>query len=281
MQGKIIEFPPFSKWLRRIIRNDSNPIVSNVEKMIGSCLELNRQCPQKYGWRFSSVETIQKKCKKVKNVKELNQIYWEDQVRNAEAYGLFTFWRGIDLLKPAVRSLNQHEILPSAILARSCVELSAALILNANIIAQTLDKISFPKNTAVVSDEIEKYIVKTIWGTRLGTPEDYLKQTNILSILQKLSKKTKDKEIMKKYSYLCELAHPNFIGNALYWSHVECVHKDGSERRVLQRKHDKGITEEIIPNILWALGWSTVCLRNGVLVLQESIASLLSRLESS
>jgi hypothetical protein len=72
-----------------------------------------------------------------------------------------------------------------------------------------------------------------IWGTRLGDPEGYLKQTNIITVLQKLTKHPNAEELWSGYEYLCELAHPNLIGNARYWSHVERVNEDGSETRVL------------------------------------------------
>jgi hypothetical protein len=106
----------------------------------------------------------------------------------------------------------------------------------------------------------------------------YLKQTNIVTVIHKLSKNPHAADLLDRYSYLCELAHPNFIGNALYWSHVEKVNDDGSETRVMMRSHDLGIRDEIVHAILWALGWSAVCLRNALELTQSGVGSILQRL---
>ena len=88
--------------------------------------------PARYGWRFSSEIALKQQITGIKDPAELNRIYWTDQARNIEAYATMTFWRGIELLKPAIRSLNIHEIVAPAVLARSLLELSCVFLIQAN-----------------------------------------------------------------------------------------------------------------------------------------------------
>ena len=118
------------------------------------------------------------------------------------------------------------------------------------------------------------YVVKA----SLGQPEPHLQQTNVLTMIQKLSKNPKARDLLPKYEYLCEIAHPNVIGNAVYWSHVDKVNDDGSETRILKRRHEEGVAGQATENVLWALGWSAVCLRNGFELTRAGIVALLKNL---
>ena len=79
--------------------------------MIAYCFELDVIMPDRYGWRFSSEESFSKQIDGVRDPQSLNKIYWTDMARNVEAYSTMTFWRGLELLKPAIRSLNIREII--------------------------------------------------------------------------------------------------------------------------------------------------------------------------
>jgi len=194
--SKILEFTRFSSWVNDYCKISSHPLINNAGKMVNACLELESQIPDEYFWKYSSVESFKAQMIEVKGSKAINELYWTDQVRNLEAYSIITYWRGLELLKPAVRCLNVHDIVSAAVLSRSLLELSSAYIINANTIDASFSKITFPANTLVMSDEIEALIIKMIWGTRLDKPEPYLSQTNILSLIQKLSKNPNAGELL-------------------------------------------------------------------------------------
>jgi hypothetical protein len=202
-----------------------------------------------------------------------------NQSRNVEAYGLLSYWRGLELLETTVRSLNLKQVISGAVLARSTLELASAFLLNSNTIEATLKGLEFPENTVVTSKEFEAAVVKMIWGTRLGNHESYLTQKNILTMIQKLSKHPNAKELTPRYEYLCELAHPNFVGNARFWSHIKEKHADGSETVVLEQRLDDGIAVDIVENTLWAISWSSICIRNGFNIAQSGVESVLRKLE--
>ena len=246
--------------------------------MLAYCFELDQMLPEKYGWRFSDVESFKKQARETKSPKDLNKVYWLDQARNIEAYSTMTFWRGVELIKPAIRSLNIHEIITPAVLVRSLLELSCVFLVNANTFDKSFSEIEFPDNKVVIHPELEEMIVKMIWGTRIGKPADYLKQTNILTYIQKVSKNPNAKDVLHIYEYLCDVAHPSFIGNTRFWSHVEETFPDGSQRRVIAKYADKECTCEIIDKILWGLGWSSAVLRNGFEITKDAIQQLLAKI---
>lgn len=274
----------FSEWLRVFCQESKHPFVRDSEKMIAYCLELDEKIPDRYGWRFSSVEAVTQKVSTLKTLKtplEVNQIFWTDQARNVEAYAVMTFWRGIELLKPAIRSLNSKEFIAPAVLSRSLMELATAFILNVDVIENTFRNLSFPEGTVVTSEEFEEKIVKAIWGKRLGEPEPHIKQVNILTLIQKISKNPNAKDVLPVYEYLCEIAHPNVVGNTRFWSHIEQLNPDGSELRVLHKYADQETESvtEIMEKILWGLGWSSVCLRNAFEMTSSGIQQLMTKLK--
>jgi hypothetical protein len=192
--------------------------------------------------------------KATKSSREVNAIYWIDVARNCEAYSVMTCWRGIELIKSAIRAPNIREVIPPAVLSRSLLELSATFLWNAHFIEKNLSVLHITPETAVVSADLEGFIVKSIWGTRLGEPEEHLKQTNVLTTIKKLSKNSDASQLLPVYEYLCEIAHPNVIGNARFWSHVDQTYSDATERVIISRSPDPESIRETVENVLWAIG---------------------------
>lgn len=251
-------------------------MVRTAPQWISSFLELDQKLPAQYGWRFSSEESFRRQVTGLCSTAELNRAYWTDQARNVEVYSVMSMWRGSELMKPAIRSLNIGELITPAVLARSLLELATAQLLNANFIERVIADIGWPHNTVVTSEEFEKQVVKMIWGTRLGEPEPHVKQTNVLTLIQKLSKNPKAASLLPNYEYLCEIAHPNVVGNSRFWSHVQRVNDDGSESRVLSRtangKHASAICEKVI----WSLAWSAASLGNSFTMIRKALNQLLN-----
>jgi hypothetical protein len=175
--------------------------------------------------------------------------------------------------------LNVHEVVTPAILARSLLELSASFIENTNIAYQTIQKLPPHINNAIeISKDLEKLSLRILFGTRLGTDiPEHLKQKNVLTTLQKLTKNPSATDLLPVYEFLCEIAHPNVIGNAVFWAEVLQKNEDGSETIRIKREHDYDKNSEIIEKVLWSLGWSAVCLRNGFHIIHDAIEMMVKR----
>ncbi len=279
MSRDIETIPNFADWITDYCSQHTDPFIRDSGRMIAYCFELDAKMSDRYGWRFSSEESIRKQTDGIRGAQAINRVYWTDLARNVEAYSTTSFWRGLELLKPAIRSLNIREVITPAVLARSLMELSCTFLMNANTFEKTFREMSFPKGTVVVSHELEKMVIRIIWGTRYGDPLPYLKQTNVLKSIQWVSKNPKGKDVLPTYEYLCDIAHPSFIGNTRFWSHIEEVLPDGSERRVISKYADRETTRAIVDKILWTLGWSAAVLRNGFEITRVALAQLLKKLD--
>jgi hypothetical protein len=152
--------------------------------------------------------------------------------------------------------------------------------MNANTLDKTLGQLQFPPNKIVMVKGIEEMILKMIWGTRLGDPEPHLIQTNVVTIIKKFAKNPKAKDILPLYEYLCEIAHPNVIGNTRFWSHIDHVYPNGSQRRVISRYAESEITNEILDKILWGLGWSSAVFRNSFEITAAAIQQLVTKINA-
>ena len=253
-------------------------MVRTAPQWISGFLELDQTLPSRYGWRYSSEKAVQRQIAGLSNAVDLNRVFWTDQARNVEAYSMMSMWRGSELLKPAIRSLNVEELITPAVLARSLLELSTAYLLNANTIERIFNNLTFPANTVVLSKAFEEQVVRMIWGRRIGDPEPHLKQTNVLTLVQKLAKNPRAADLLPHYEYLCEIAHPNVVGNSRFWSHVERVNDDGSEARTLARVADGPHAVEIQTMIIWSIAWSAGSLRNSFAMIHGALDSLLAKL---
>ena len=68
--------------------------------------------------------------------------------------------------------------------------------------------------------------------------------------------------MQRNYGPYSELAHPNMIGNARFWSILEAKNEDGSERVRMNRNAESITTTDIREKILWSLGWAAATIRN-------------------
>jgi hypothetical protein len=271
----------FSDWLTDYCNDHIDPFVKSSEDMVRHCLDIDDEIPNEYGWKFSSKDALEKQLSKATGNGQINKIFWEDQARNIEAYSMMTLWRGIELITSCLRSMNNKEVIAPAIAARSLLELSTVFLLNANTLQKTFGDLTFPEGVIVTSTEVEALVVKMIWGTRYDNPEPHVLQTNIMTSLQRLAKNSNANKLMPIYEYLCDIAHPSFIGNTSYWSHIESVDADGAEKRVISRLPTRQINSEILEKTIWALAWSSVCIRNAFDIMREANMTLIRKLGSS
>jgi hypothetical protein len=137
------------------------------------------------------------------------------------------------------------------------------------------------KSTGVIiSEELEKFLLKAIWGTRLGEPKDYLLQKNVLTTIQKISKNPTAADLLPTYEYLCEIAHPNVVGNTRFLSHVEKIYDDGTELRVISRDALAPESIQTVDKTKWAIVWGAAVIFNAFQMTSDGVRSVLKKLES-
>lgn len=242
---------------------------------IDALVRFEANLPAQYGWRYRSDEAFVKAARRISDTKQMNLLYWLDQSANIEAHACMVLYRSCELLRPAIRSLNIGEIVAAGVLARSLLELAVTFIDNLSLVRAIIAPLEFPPDTVITSQELEDAVVKMIWGTRLGDPEPHLKQRNVLTTLQKLSKLPHVKDLLPTYEYLCELAHPNVMGNARFWGRIEAELADGSVRVVIERNAQGGVAvAEIVSKVIWSLEWASESIGNGFAANRESLQML-------
>lgn len=271
--------PQFSKWLKSTIESSDNPLVREAEAAANALFNIDSLIPPKYGWKVIDLDFFNSLVERAKSTEEINRLYWHDMARSIEAYNLMVVMRGAELARATIFSLNRKEVIPPAILSRSLLELATTVILNTNALYKTIEELCKIKGTdkAIVSEDLEKLILRMLYGTRIGEPSEHLKQTNILTHLQKLSKNPNATDLLKTYEILCDVAHPNNLGNARFWAGDSPQNEDGSKISVLERNAEFAPSLLIRENSLWALAWSCSCVANGFQIGQSSVKLIFQR----
>lgn len=269
----------YSPAIKRFASKSKHPFVRDSEKMVEYLLEIDKQIPAKYGWRFTSTDALESQMQKA-GLPEVNALYWQDMARNIEAYGVMVVWRAVEVIKVALTSINEGIVLAPAILSRSLLEIAATSLLHANRISRAVDALeSVEPGGLVLCKELDELVLKMIHGTRLKESPEGLKQTNIMTTLEKLSKAPGASELLEVYDYLCEVAHPNVIGHARFWAKSE-PQGDGSEVIHMAREAHSETGDSIRNHILWSLGWSSVCVRNAFEMNQASVLTIVAFLNT-
>jgi hypothetical protein len=165
----------------------------------------------------------------------INNLFFSHLLRTVEAYEIVTLWRAEVLARGCVNCLNAGLAIPAAISSRSLVELAERYLMAANDVDHYSKQVSWAQfGTHVITPKIpiddkrdealENYIERLFWGSRLEERVNSfpgIEERNTLSYIDKLDKISKKRtygwSIRKDYyDFLCEVAHPNYVGNARY-----------------------------------------------------------------
>ena len=273
----------YNSWLRDFVARSEHPFIRDSEAMVEYLLQLDTKVPAEYGWRVMDRDTFKERVlEQIGNrnlVEDVNRIYWQDMARCIEASGVVMVWRGAELVRASLRLLNGGEILAPAALARSLLELAASGISNSNVIEKSVREslAQAPDKTVIISTEIEELVVRILYGTRMAELPDYPKQTNALTYIQRVSKNPNASELISVYEFLCDLTHPNVLGNARFWAAIDSKNEDGSETLRMERCAESVTTSQIREKTLWAIGWSSACVRNSFEIGQDAVRMILQR----
>ena len=170
--GKAKKSYAHEKWLYDFAQESSNPLVQESEQRIQYFLQLEEHLPDQYEWRLLTSNVIAAEIKSLKVPSDANRIYWHDIGHRIEAYGTTVCWRATELMKPAIYSLNKHQIIAAAVLARSLLELASTFVFTSNNIEQNigraLEGISRQGGTTLCTfdDRFDEFLNTAKYGTR-------------------------------------------------------------------------------------------------------------------
>ncbi len=278
-----VVFPQLGNWVVEMANQSERLSIRNSADMIKQGLSLLEVIPDEHSWHFISDVTMENILSNSRQTKssahELNRVYWGDVISNWQAYSLTTYWRGVELIQPAIRTLNLKELIAAAVLARALLELSANFLNNSRVLKKFIEDIPDLKTNNVASQKFEYFINKALWGTKSIDKHNPLFQVSAVDAIRTLSDFPQAEELLPTYKYLCEVAHPNFAGNARFWSHIEDINEDGSENRVISRFSNTESAKELIENTLWALAWGSVAMENSFKMSFSALDVLVKKLD--
>jgi hypothetical protein len=211
---------------------------------------------------------------------------------NWEAYSFMNTLRAIDLAKSCVWALARQDALCASLSARAALETVAAFVDAARTVSATisgpnadgkpsafLDPALDFRTTVVTSEELERYSLKTIFALRLPESETIYSPTNIVTIITRISKVRGQEFVLPVYGILCEAAHPNMLGRALYLHGAEPGRWDGNELRTL----GPGIGpawRRLAESIIVALSWACATQVSAFQLMAETIGAVTSRIKT-
>lgn len=269
----------YAEWLRNHCRDNDDEIVRSSSQVICGYLNLCDEIPSEHRWRFSGAEALQRQYAIASDdPARMTRVYWGDLISDVESYSTVTMWRGAELMKSSISLLNTLDIVASAVLVRAHLELACGYLWHANELDKYFNEVSFPRGKFVFSTALSKKVIKMLWGSRHGKVGESIKQTNVMTYIQKLAKNKHAGPLEENYGFLCDVAHPNFIGNARYWSFVEKTNDDGSEELVLNQKSADTAAMEIANKVVWAAAWSAMVMQNAFIMIARGIDLLKQKL---
>lgn len=190
---------------------------------------ISARMPDAYIWKFTSTnflaEQLSLAMEKSNSPEQINKIYWTDFRENMAAIREIFHRRFTPLLNSSIELINKFDIQSSACVSRSAFELSMWSFYHSAIIKNTIiELVDNPEidGKIVHASPLQELMVKLIWGTNMiDDKADERKQMHITrKCFEPLSKHAKSKTgedyIEKTYDILCDIVHPNQIGNYLF-----------------------------------------------------------------
>ncbi len=170
-------------------------------------------------------------------------------------------WRAADLAEATYDSLGAWLILPAATCVRAFLEGVAAFVIEGEkLLAEwsAFKQRGIPDVSAVMEfrEQFHGKLLQAQFGSRLGErggPEAPIKRTNVMTILEKFSKRD-GCDVTAAYEWLCDAVHPSFGFQTAYVS-TQGVHNSGATFAAdLARRTHTAHTRisKIEPTVAWA-----------------------------
>jgi hypothetical protein len=155
-------------------------------------------------------------------------------------------WRASELATGLIWALNSWNLAVAATTARALVELAAAWNIESELFVDDWKKL---RSTEIHSIEdfckirtaVYQQSKQMVWGTRLpsilGTAPQ-VQRTNILTLIEKASKRIEGLDLHASYDTLCDAVHPSWGSSECYWEELGI--SDEKQLRVLLNKRAIG-----------------------------------------
>lgn len=256
-------------------KGSPNPLVRNLDRLLRDAAALALDLDRELQYRQMSVASFEASAKRLRSVGEVNRLYWRDTASTIKAYTLSSTWRILELAGQTCVLLNGDGVLGPAILARSLIELTTVFVQTGGAVREALTRAAREWDEKVVmSADLDGLLGKALHGTRTVPEGHFYRQTNVLTHIQKLSKVAGFEDVARYYERLCEVAHPNALGNARFWADGGVPQRDGT---VLFSGGPRVVNEavrQIHDDTLWVLAWSAMNVLAGVAILDEQVQEI-------
>lgn len=150
-----------------------------------------------------------------------NRIFWMDQLATFEAWKLMFLWRMSEQSQSVLLLRDENHIVSCASICRSAFELAVnGLVISAKLsnVLNQIDECQV-KTTLSFSNTFPADVELAIFGTRIAerVSSSIPTQINISTHLKKLNKHPLGSGIEKNYELLCDITHPNWLGNRPFY----------------------------------------------------------------
>ncbi len=233
--------------------------------------ELEVVLPKTHAWRFTSTENlfslIEVKAS-AEDVAGINDVVWSDLFESIDASRNFFMKRSHPLLESSVTLLNGGNLIASAPIARSLFELSIWALQHSATFKNTLKEYPSQANpTTHVMDAtgLQELVFKLIWGTRLKERTERSKefsQMHIIDQFKKVAQRDEQKYIEPMYDFLCELCHPNAVGNWLFGDTDGIDNAKSQVEIMISSKQCGAEQKKTAAHLCGAICWSSMALAN-------------------
>lgn len=278
--------PPIEKALLKQLQVPGNWMFDSAAENIDTFNKLLNGVPRDYPWEFMSADAFKRIASTLGSGAELYRHYWHDMLGQIEAFSVMSAWRLAEISRSAVWALRRGDVVCAAIMSRAALETVASYAWLQTEIRPALDDVARRDTPTLVKYEengvlkdLEDKLLKVVFASRAPDAEKFYHPTNIVTIIEKISKKVPHQEaIAATYFDLCEVAHPNMLGRSLYITSVQPMSGPGHEKRMLSMNHGPAVIDVLRHSIV-ALSWSTGTFSRSCIALQEAIRKMLGHLK--
>lgn len=295
MSNQSRPIPRFPKALLEGLLPSTNYLIGHANSSVEKLNVLSSKLPRRHSWRFLTADAFSAEAKSIfENCADYNLLYWTDTLGNCEAYSLTNVWRMIELAQSGILSLRGNETVSASLVSRAGLENAAQFVDFARWVSCTLglDKPKMKKGSPLDPDrdlktslitslELEKYLLKTIFASRLPGTDKLYEATDVLTSIDRITRSPGQGAVRPAYNILCEVAHPNFLGRSLYILDVKPGQREGDEIRTIGHGHGHGPSKtQVVEAMVTALSWSCWAHVTAFNLISEAIESMRARLRT-
>ncbi len=253
--------PELAPWLKHFIEDSDSGIVKRLPGLLTGFQLIRQRIPEEYRWRIITDEAFANH--NFTDGDHVSQVYWYHIARQIEAFGVLAVLRTNEMLASAITLLNDKHVLAPAGLARSLFEIAVTYLVDGNYVDHTIKEIleNFKGNEMVACPDLEKRLTQMVHGRRIDDPPKELQKKNVLTHIKRLMRNPNCIGLDERYSFLCEIAHPNVVGFARFWGEANDSPDDFMTVTV-RGDNEVAQTAHIREQTLWAISWSTEAIGN-------------------